>query len=826
MDLTTGLGARMRRTLYAIATAGALTLCAGATQAAAQTAPYPFYQEPWRPQFHFSQPNLFMNDPNGLVYYDGEWHLFYQSRPGGGIVWGHAVSKDLLHWQNLGTAIPRQANGASIFSGSVVIDKDNTSGFGTPGNPAMVAIYTASGGGQGQVQALAYSLDHGRTFTFYSGNPVIDIGSSQFRDPKVFWYEPTKRWVMVVANPDDHQVSIYDSPNLKQWDLKSKWGPLPPVGGQYEVPDMFPLNVDGDPSKTKWVMIISTNPGGTYGGSQTAAYIGDFNGTTFKEDSRYDYSGAPGTTTFADFEGIDYGAWTTTGTAFGAGPSQGALAGQALINGYKGQRLANSGNGTTGTITSPAFTVSKRYINFLLAGTSSATTVVNLVVDGAIARTATPNGRNTLDWVAWDVQDLAGKSAQIQIVDNNTGANSRIYVDDVGFSDTAALPGNDRAPWFDWGKDNYAGITFDNVPDGRRLFVGWLNNWQYAQSTAVPTTQWWRGQQSEPRELTLKTVNGRSELYQVPLRELTTVRTGAPYHEEGQSVSGERALGTTGTLLDIEAGFRPQTASKFGLKVLTGANGDQTVIGYDVATGRVYIDRTSSGTAASAMTGFYGVHSAPLTLRDGKLDLRILVDNSLVEVFANGGERVLTDLVYPAAGSNGLKVFADGGAAALDSINVYKMRSTWLETQTPGSVGGTVPSTLALTLGPAAAFGAFTPGVAKDYTASTTATVTSTAGNGALSVSDSSATATGRLVNGAFSLAQPVQAQATSSAGTGSAFAPVGGSANPATILTYAGPVSNDAVVVSFKQSIAANEALRTGSYSKTLTFTLSTTQP
>jgi len=532
MTLSTSSPSSPRRNLRALVTATAVLLASGVSHQIAQT--HPPYHEPWRPQFHFSQPNLFMNDPNGLVYHEGEWHLFYQSRPGGGIVWGHAVSRDLLHWDHLPVAIPRQADGKSIFSGSVVIDKDNTSGFGSTGNPAMVAIYTASGQGS-QSQALAYSVDKGRTFTFYSGNPVIDIKASQFRDPKVFWFERTKRWVMVVAMPNDHQVAIYGSSNLKNWDLLSKWGPLPPVGGQYEVPDLFPLNVDGDPSREKWVMIISTNPGGLWGGSLTAAYVGDFDGTTFKEDARYG----------------------------GVVPS-----------------------GTT-------------------------------------------------------------------------------------------APDAERTPWFDWGKDNYAGITFDNAPDGRRLFVGWLNNWQYAQSNTVPTTAWWRGQQSEPRELTLRTVNGQPQLFQVPLRELTTLRAGSTFDERNQSVTGERQLTASGTVLDIEAAFRPQNASKFGLKVLTGPNGDETVIGYDVAARRLYIDRTKSGVAAASMNGFYGIHSAPLTLRDGTLNLRILVDNSIVEVFAEDGERVLTDLVYPAIGSNGLQLFAEGGTAGIDALTIYQMRSIW-----------------------------------------------------------------------------------------------------------------------------------------------------
>jgi hypothetical protein len=240
----------------------------------------------------------------------------------------------------------------------------------------------------------------------------------------------------------------------------------------------------------------------------------------------------------------------------------------------------------------------------------------------------------------------------------------------------------------------------------------------------------------------------------------------------------------------------------------------------------VYLDRTKSGAAAAGIAEFPGVHAAPVSLRDGKIDLRILVDNSIVEVYANGGERVITDQVYPAAGSDRLRLFADGGAAALESLDVHTMRSTWLETQAVGGVGGTVPATLSLSTGPAAGFGAFTPGIAKDYLASMTATVISTAGDAALSVQDRSATATGRLVNGAYSLREPLQAQATNGAQPSATFAPLSSSGYPLALLDYSGPISNDQVTIGFRQSVAADQALRTGSYGKTLTFTLSTTAP
>jgi len=237
------------------------------------------YKEKNRPQFHFTTKRGWINDPNGLIYYDGEYHLYYQHNPyereWENMHWGHAVSKDLVHWLELPTALYPDQHG-TMFSGSAVIDYNNTAGYNKKDNPAMIALYTAASPGR-QVQCLAYSLDRGRTFTKYDQNPVIDSkekwDSEDTRDPKVFWYAPANHWVMILNERDGH--SIYTSENLKDWKYESH------VTGFWECPELFELPVDGDQNNKKWVMYGAT---GTY-------MIGSFDGKVFTpEAGKYFYT--------------------------------------------------------------------------------------------------------------------------------------------------------------------------------------------------------------------------------------------------------------------------------------------------------------------------------------------------------------------------------------------------------------------------------------------------------------------------------------------------------------------------------------------------------
>lgn len=243
------------------------------------------YDEQYRPQFHFSPKENWMNDPNGLVYYKGEYHLFYQHHPHskvwGPMHWGHAVSKDLLHWEELPIALYPDELG-QIFSGSAVIDKHNTSGFQTGKEDVMVAIFTHHGE-DNEKQSLAYSNDRGRTWRKYDGNPVIsNPGIKDFRDPKVFWHEQSEKWVMSLACQD--RIRFYGSPNLIEWELLSEFGcECGAHGGVWECPDLIQLDVEGE-SEKKWVLIVSINPGGPNGGSVVQYFVGDFDGTTFTCD--------------------------------------------------------------------------------------------------------------------------------------------------------------------------------------------------------------------------------------------------------------------------------------------------------------------------------------------------------------------------------------------------------------------------------------------------------------------------------------------------------------------------------------------------------------
>ena len=273
-----------------------------------------FYHEQYRPQIHFSPKAHWMNDPNGMVYNDGVYHLFFQYYPDstvwGPMHWGHATSTNLIHWKEQPIALYPDSIGY-IFSGSAVVDKKNTSGFGKNGQAPLVAVFTQhdpvgekAGRNNFQNQSIAYSLDNGETWTKYEGNPVLkNPGITDFRDPKVMWYEEGKKWIMILAVKN--HVSFYSSPNLKDWTKESEFGKeIGAHGGVWECPDLFVLNDNG---KKVWIVTVSVNPGAPNGGSGTQYFIGDFNGKEFTPTDT--------TTKWIDYGPDDYAGvtWSNTG---------------------------------------------------------------------------------------------------------------------------------------------------------------------------------------------------------------------------------------------------------------------------------------------------------------------------------------------------------------------------------------------------------------------------------------------------------------------------------------------------------------------------------
>jgi fructan beta-fructosidase len=274
------------------------------------------YNHKYRPQLHFSPKSNWMNDPNGMVYYHGEYHLFFQHNPDdqvwGPMHWGHAVSKDLIHWEELPIALFPDDLGW-IFSGSAVVDINNTSGLGENSSDPLIAIYTyhnpkleKEGSDQFQYQGIAYSNDDGRTWTKYLGNPVLaNPGIKDFRDPKVFWNEEKSKWNMVLAAKD--HVNIYSSPNLLDWEFESEFGnTIGSHSGVWECPDLFQLEVENSDEK-KWVMIVSVGSGAPNGGSGTQYFVGDFDGSTFDCD-------------YSKPTWVDYGKDNYAGVSWNNGP--------------------------------------------------------------------------------------------------------------------------------------------------------------------------------------------------------------------------------------------------------------------------------------------------------------------------------------------------------------------------------------------------------------------------------------------------------------------------------------------------------------------------
>ena len=473
-------------------------------------------KESFRPVYHHTPAYGWMNDPNGMFYKDGLYHLYFQYNPYGSVWgnmhWGHSTSTDLMHWKFEGCAIVPDAWGA-IFSGSCVVDHENTAGFG---KEAVVAFYTSAKStpwGDIQMQSMAYSLDNGKTFTKYEGNPILTSSEKDFRDPKVFWYAPGKHWVMILAV--GQHMEIYSSVNLKEWKKESEFGAMQGAhGGVWECPDLVEIPVEGTREK-KWVLICNLNPGGPFGGSAAQYFVGSFDGKMFVNES----------------------------------PTQ--------------------------------------------------------------------------------------------------------------------------TKWMDWGKDNYATVTWNNAPDGRCIALGWMSNWQYANN--VPTRQY-RSANTLARDLTLYREGQELYLKSTPSVEVKKARgkkVSIPSFKVSEKHEIVNLFEEKQGAYEVEIVIQNAGASKIAFCLLND-KGEKVSMYYDLNRKQFVMDRSESGTVDFSKD-FPAVTVAPVNV-DKELTLRLFVDRSSIEAFGEDGKFVMTNLVFPSQPYVKMCFEADKNEYAVKSLNVYKLQ--------------------------------------------------------------------------------------------------------------------------------------------------------
>lgn len=624
------------------------------------------YQEKYRPQFHFSPAKGWIGDPDGLVFAEGKYHLFW---------WGHAVSEDLIHWRELPYPMKGGDGSFSYFSGSVVVDKRNTSGFG---ESSMIAVYTRHipGDKLPETQALSISSD-GITFQYYEHNPVLDVGKIFFRDPQVFWYAPEAKWVMVVALPDVHRIHLYQSKDLKSWNFLSEFGELGAQNAFWECPDLFELPVDGNPNETKWVMLIGRGP------NRVQYFLGSFDGKAFEADEKtvgylLKGEGLQGEL-FAGFEEPDFGGWKATGVAFGQQPT----GSKSVIHlGSNFAQSLNAGPESTGRLESPAFTISHSAINFLIAGGSHpGRACINLIVDGKTLRTATGDNSDILKWNGWKVDELIGKQARLQIVDDAPdGERPYIAVDHIMFSNALRDENLEHALWLDYGTDFYAARTWRDIDQAsnRTVFLGWMGNWAYANE--VPT-KWGKGFESVPREIGLKRFGEGIRIVQKPVPELRKLRgAGAQFADRViEGIQSIAEFNPTRNTYELEVVWDVRTAGTFGLNLLVG-EGRKLAITYDPKTSNLTLDRTrcSDHLADAEFTRKFAtkMHAA-VEPENNQLRLQILVDQSSIELFVNHGKTVLSALTFPGESQTGIELFSKGGQATVLTFRAWELSSIW-----------------------------------------------------------------------------------------------------------------------------------------------------
>ena len=596
------------------------------------------YQEVFRPAYHFSASKGWLGDPNGLIRHNGTYHLFW---------WGHAVSDDLVHWRELPHPMTGDDGSFRYFSGSVVVDHRNTSGFGRDGVPPMVALYTANFGGDREDQRISASIDH-ETFVYQKENPVVAARPGGERDPDVFWHEPTGRWVMTTVLPDRHRIRILTSPDLKQWTPRGTFGPLGARSENWEVSNL--IRIPDDSGNSRWVMVCGMGP------NKAQYFPGDFDGTTFRPSAATigfltQGKGLPGRVLW-DFES-DGSAWP----------------GGKLVPGGLGRHMLSCAS----TMRSPAFQIGARALNFLAGASEQGSGVAFLLVDGERVRSQAIFA-GPPRWVGWDVSPWIGKSVEIEVVPE--GNDSVCMIDHGVASGVVFAGGREHAKWIDWGNDFYAVRAFRNadVYEPSDRWIAWMGNWQYANHTP---TGWGRGALSIPRKIRFVDTPTGGEIRQQPIDELRALRgEGITAGPVDLTESGWFPSGDLGNAYELIADFAwDGDTGSIGMRLCEG-KGQRVLLSYEVSPSNLVLDRRNSGNV-SFHESFPAETRAPLVRNNNTLHLHVFVDRSSIEVFANGGGAVMTSLIFPDPRKRDIRFFSSVPGGRLVSLRAWPLRSIW-----------------------------------------------------------------------------------------------------------------------------------------------------
>ncbi len=626
------------------------------------------YKELYRPQIHVSPTTGFMGDPNGPLKYEGKYRFYW---------WGHMDSNDLIYWREINKDVLNGTpSGFGEWSGCVVIDTANTSGLSQGSNVPRIALFTLNNNSNGNQSVAAAVSQNAGSFSFLDKNPVLQTNEKDFRDPQVFWHNPTKKWIMIITKSDQRTIRFYSSKNLLQWEYMSEFKGRGAVKEVWEVPDMFEIPVNGDNKNKKWVLTCGMGP------NRMQYWVGDFDGTRFTLDTKdnlltgRNFQGD----VFEDFE-TDLKKWTITGQAFGNSPVESELPEQQVVSGKMGFQYLNSYHGkdlSVGLLQSTPVKINQPFLNVLVGGGNTGKVGIRVIINqNEIGSTRNTRNSEQFMWRSIDLSKYIGETAIIEVFDEATGDWGHINIDQIIFSDVQLELRLENANWIDFGTDYYAGKSLRNydADDSRLIYMAWMGNWTYAQN--VPTSPW-KGSQSLFREMELlySEKEGYS-LIQKPIKEYLVLRkSDNEINKTTFSFKKELKINDfriPWNVAEFKISFEiTKENGSFGIKLAQGS-AQEIEVKFDPQANLLSVNRSQLPFSFSGLQ----TTTAPIFLNGKKeIDLHIFLDQASIEVFANDYKTRLSLLTFNEPDKNEVSLFSEN-EAKVKYLHAWELKSIW-----------------------------------------------------------------------------------------------------------------------------------------------------